>query len=804
MRKITDLIVKFRYVFLIIFILLACLCLYLQTKVNINDDIMKYLPKSSETKIGNDIMNKEFDKLSTSNLDVMFKGLTKKEKVKTFERLSKVKGVSSVRYDNTNEYNIGDYTLYKLSVDDYSDSKLAKNVYERVKDNFKVDAMSGSIYDENKPLLQLWIVFLAISCALVILIILSDSWFEPFLFLITIGIAVFINKGTNIMFSSVSSITNAIVAVLQLALSMDYSIMLSNRFKQEKEKNSNKTEAMKEALYQSFKAISSSSFTTIVGLLALVFMSFTIGKDLGFILAKGVLLSLISIFFCLPALLLFFDTFLKTTKKKSFKFKFNKKLSKFSYKNKHALTFTIIGLFLLAFLLKGSVQILYTDIQQDKVGQVFGSNNQIAIVYENSYSDKVNNYLPSLMDDENVSAILSYDMLLERKLSAEELTALASNFSSSIDIDESLVKLVYYMRFDGQIHDNLSISDLLKTINSNDYLSSYVKNNYSVDLSEIINSLDGVSLNDKLDVKTLSKLLNVDEKELNLLYLFYNANVNYNNEWLLTAEEIFTFIKDTVAENDYLMNFIPNEKRLSLLVSFNKVSNIKNIFVSDKYSRAVLNTTYKQEGKETYEFVKDINKKLGKEKGIYIVGVSPMAYEINKTFNSELNKITLITIIFIFIVVAFTFKDLIIPFVLVLMIQCAVYITMSYISITGGSVYFIAILIVQAILMGATIDYAIVFTSYYREGRLTKNVKDSILYAYNGSIRTIVSSASILIIVTLIVSNFATAIAAKICETVSQGTFCALLLVLLILPGVLATCDKLICRGEKYNNIDKK
>ena len=804
MRKITDFIVKFRYVLLIIFIILAGLCIYLQTKVNINDDIMEYLPKNSETKIGNDIMNDEFDKLSISNLDVMFKGLTKKEKIATFEKLSKVSGVSSVRYDNTSEFNIGDYTLYKISVDDYSDSKLAKNVYDRIKDNFKVEAMSGSIYDVNKPILQLWIVFLSISCALVILIILSDSWFEPFLFLISIGIAVFINKGTNIMFSSVSSITNAIVAVLQLALSMDYSIMLSNRFKQEKEKTDNKINAMKEALYQSFKAISSSSITTIVGLLALVFMSFTIGKDLGFILAKGVLLSLICIFFCLPALLLFFDTFLKTTKKKSFKFRFNRKLSKFSYKHKHTLTVIIIGLFLLAFLLKGSVQVLYTDIQQDKVGQVFGSNNQIAIVYENKYSDVVNNYLPSLIEDENVSAVLSYDMLLERKLSAEEFTALISNFSSSIDIDESLVKLVYYMKFDGKIHDNLSINDLLKTINSYTYLSSYVKNNYSMDLPNILSNFNGASLTDKLDVKTLSKYLNIDVEELNLLYLFYNANVYYNKDWVLTAEELFMFIKDTISENEYLTKFIPNEKRLSMLVSFNKVSNIKNIFVSDEYSRAVLNTTYKLEGKETYDFVKGLKKDIGKNDGVYIVGVSPMAYEINQTFNSELNKITLITIIFIFIVVAFTFKDLIIPFVLVLMIQCAVYITMSYISITGGSVYFIAILIVQAILMGATIDYAIVFTSYYREGRLTKNVKDSILYAYNGSIRTIVSSAAILIIVTLIVSNFATAIAAKICETISQGTLCSLLLVLLILPGVLATCDKLICRGEKYNRIDKK
>jgi predicted RND superfamily exporter protein len=174
-----------------------------------------------------------------------------------------------------------------------------------------------------------------------------------------------------------------------------------------------------------------------------------------------------------------------------------------------------------------------------------------------------------------------------------------------------------------------------------------------------------------------------------------------------------------------------------------------------------------------------------------------MAVEMSKTFNGELNRITILTMIFIFVVVAFTFKDLIIPFILVLIIQTAVYITMSVISITGGNVYFISLIIVQAILMGATIDYAIVYTSYYKELRKTMNIKDAIINSYNNSIHTIISSSSILIIVTLVVSNFASAIAAKICETISQGTLASTILILLVLPGTLAACDKIICRNNK-------
>ena len=122
---------------------------------------------------------------------------------------------------------------------------------------------------------------------------------------------------------------------------------------------------------------------------------------------------------------------------------------------------------------------------------------------------------------------------------------------------------------------------------------------------------------------------------------------------------------------------------------------------------------------------------------------------------------------------------------------------MGILSFTGEKVYFIAILIVQSILMGATIDYAILYTSYYLEHRKTMNIKEAIINSYNKAIHTILTSASILIIVTLIVGNFASAIAARICKTISQGTLCSAILILVLLPAVLAACDKIIMRKKK-------
>jgi len=185
---------------------------------------------------------------------------------------------------------------------------------------------------------------------------------------------------------------------------------------------------------------------------------------------------------------------------------------------------------------------------------------------------------------------------------------------------------------------------------------------------------------------------------------------------------------------------------------------------------------------------------------VFVIGNSPMALEMSKTFNDEMNFITVLTMISIFVVVAITFKSILIPIILVLIIQSAVWITMSILSLTGSSVYFIAIIIVQAILMGATIDYAILYTSYYLEHRKKKlDIKKALVESYNKSVPTIITSASVLVIVTYIVGSFdkqGSAIAAKICVTVSEGTLCAAIIILLILPALLASCDKIILRRK--------
>ncbi|MBQ7425106.1 MAG: MMPL family transporter, partial [Lachnospiraceae bacterium] len=177
----------------------------------------------------------------------------------------------------------------------------------------------------------------------------------------------------------------------------------------------------------------------------------------------------------------------------------------------------------------------------------------------------------------------------------------------------------------------------------------------------------------------------------------------------------------------------------------------------------------------------------------YLIGSTPMAVEMSKSFKSELNKITLITAIAIFIVVLVTFKNIMIPLILVLLIQCSVYITMFVMSVMGADMNYLALLIVQSLLMGATIDYAIVFTNFYIEKRLDRGKKEALISTYKASIRTILTSGMIMVFITWIMGYvFEDPSVGQICHIISIGVACALVMILFFLPAILAACDRVI------------
>ena len=317
MKKVVDFLTKKRLLIFIITIILAIGSGIAMLFVNINKDMTKYLPEDSQMKQGMDIMENEFVTTTTNEtFKIMFEDLESNDKQTIFEELSNYEGVENVLYDeNSADYNKENYTLYVIETKYQSISKTQELLDSIVKD-YKHDYKLYSYYNNSEDNLLDFLIPIAVVIVIIILFIMSTSLIEVLLILANIGIAIVLNMGTNIIFSSISDMTFSIAAVLQLVLSIDYSIILVNRYKQERINTDSPIEAMKKALYNAFKSITSSSLTTFVGLLALIFMSFTIGKDMGLVLAKGVLFSLICIFTLLPTLIIWSDKLLKITDKK--------------------------------------------------------------------------------------------------------------------------------------------------------------------------------------------------------------------------------------------------------------------------------------------------------------------------------------------------------------------------------------------------------------------------------------------------------------------------------------------------------
>ena len=765
LKKFTDFIVEKHKAVLIVIVLLAGLSAFLSSKVNINRDLTKYMPATSETAKGLNIMYDEFDSVLAMPLSVMVDDLSAEEKLEEKEYISKLEGVASITYDDSKEYNIDNHTLYELTIKGKSDSDNGKNVIEtlqkRYQEKNKVMKIRGEVANANAPVLPLWVVAIAVICALIILIIMADSYVEPVLYLVAIGLAVIINKGTNILLPSVSQITNSITAVLQLALSMDYSIMLATEYHRERIRGKNKIDAMKSALSRSFTAISSSSVTTIVGMLVLILMSFTIGRDLGIVLAKGVLLCLLSIFTALPALLLIFDKWIEKTSKIPFEPKLDF-LGNISFKIRRFAIPIFLVIMVGAYIGQSAVGNLYTNTDSEAIDSVFGPYNQTAIIYDLKDHDKVSDFCLKQEKDKKTTSVLCYNNTINEPLASNELLNKFASLGKKVEIDEEIIDSIYRLK--------------------------YAFDNNKLTTKQLIDILDDAAT--KEDAEKLFEKIAKSLKEYP------------KDSYKITIEEFVNFLYESVTSDERVKELIDETSiGQKLNTAKSSIDNVKKQLIGSKHGRAIVRTKLPSEGKETMDYIVNMKDELDKQKlssEVYMVGNSSMANEMSKSFGTESIIITIVTAIAIYIVVAISFKSWSIPLVLVLIIQTAVWITVSITGATDGSIYFLSLIIVQSLLMGATIDYAIMFTEQYVAARNNGlDVQSSVVRGYNKSIQAILTSAGVLTLVTAIVGNFASSTAAKICKSISDGTFFSTILILLLLPALIAACDRFIIRKKK-------
>lgn len=422
---------------------------------------------------------------------------------------------------------------------------------------------------------------------------------------------------------------------------------------------------------------------------------------------------------------------------------FTKKAARLADKLRFVSIFVLIALLVVGFLLKDKAGIEYFlyPVYDDKevIDSVFEEENPFVVMYPNSAEDKIATTAAAIAADKDVVSVTTYADTLGIMLGVDEAVELIST------------------RF----------PDLIGS----------VPPSMSAQITVIMQDL----------FKTYLGKEELDGTETVEMYGF----VSYVLGDMLTDDSVNNIVKTMILNDPEIKAQCESVKAM--------LDAAKAQLVGENYSRIMVATTLQKESDEAFAFVERLDGILKENMGeYYIMGNSYLAYEMRASYSDEVNLITLISIVLIFIVVALTFKSLIIPTVLVALIQCAVYLTLSFSYLAHLEFYYLAVIIVQAILMGATIDYAILFTNNYREKRKILDRADSLASAYSNSMHTILTSSSILFFVTLIIGLTAKDPSmVQVCLAIAIGSFFAVALCVIVLPGILAALDKPICYSAK-------
>ena len=723
--------------------------------VHVNTDMTKYLPDGSSMKAGVELMEAEVpDAVSTHTLRVMVSGLDDEERASLTDKLGELEGVAAVTHAAGDAaYNQDDKALYVVAMDyDYrsvEQHSLESAIADLVASTYPQATTLIADDDANSSDIPLQTLVLALSLLFLILLAMCPSVLESLLFLVTIGCAVGINLGSNIVMGEVSSVTMCIAALLQLVLSMDYSIILMNRYRQElalenapegadRPSADQRDSAMRRAVTGAFSAITSSSLTTFVGLLALVFMSFKIGADLGIVLAKGVICSLVCVFTILPALILGCDRAIRATAKPTLHpERAMAGLARFSMRARYVTCVAFALLFAVAYIAQANTGVSYTLAKEDPIAQIFPRTSTVVLVYSNDDEDAVAAHIDEIEGAQGVEAVNAWGNTLGRAYSASELQQVMKEYgdqASDLGMDSSTINIVYSLYASGEDIDSMSKLALLKL--------------YKADAPEDV---------------------------------------------CLTIPEFLGFVQEKLLPSKAFSTMADEKQKTAVDEMAAQIEDGEAKLRGEHASIMAVTFAGEAGSQEMFSFLDELDAWcVGNLKGEYhLVGDGPMAWEMSRGFHDELALITLLTAGAIYLVVALTFRNLLIPALLVLIVQCGVYLTVLATGLQGYSIYYLALLIVQCILMGATVDYGILFTSNYRHARARMGVAPALESAYVRSIHTVMTSGLIIVLVCGAIAMFGSdPTIGQICQTLSLGAACTIALILVFLPGILATLDR--------------
>jgi len=738
--------VELLFVFAIVYSLIC------MNKVKVNQDITSYLPAESETRVGLSTMEEEVTTYGSAK--IMLTNVTYDQAEEFVNSISGIKGIKEIAFDETSDHLRGTNALINVTVDGGNEDAISLLTMEQIENKLAgYDSyILTSIGSEEKNSESLnhdmnIILVLAVVIIVAVLIISTMAFAEIPVLLITFGVAALLNMGTNYLLGTISSVTKSIAVVLQLALAIDYAIILCDRYMEEHE-TLEPVEAVKVALSKAIPEISSSSLTTVSGMLAMMFMQFKLGFDMGLVLIKAILLSLISVFFLMPGIILIFSKWIDKSRHKCF-VPHVKFVGKFASATKYFFPPVFVVIIIMAF---------------------FSSSNCLYLYDTNSVESAKKN---------------------EAKIATEKI-------ESAFGSDNQLVVLV-------PAGDYESEAKALNKIEKLDYVSSALGL-----ANQKIN--DDYYLTDKITSRQFAELTNLDVEVVNVLYSAYAYNqeqygpmVTGIDDYEIPIIDLFLFLYDQYQQGYVSLDSEMDEYLTDL---YDTLHEAQLQLQGENYSRFVLNIEKPVEGEETYKAMDEIRAICGNyygQENVLMVGNSTSARDLQDSFATDNIVISVLTILFVVIILFFTFQSAGLPLLLVLTIQGSIWINFTVPSLQGQGVYFIAYLIVSAIQMGATIDYAIVISSRYMELKKEMPLKEAIGETIDKAFPTIFTSGTILTSAGFLIGNISSdATVAAIGIALGRGTLISILLVLFVLPQILILGDTIIEKTALTINLQRE
>lgn len=753
MMKLASFIVNKRKAFIALF---ALACIYSAVsipKVGVINDLTEYLPETTETRQGLDIMNAEFTTFGSAK--ILVSNITYQKALALSEELEEIPGISGVSfYDQQEEHGeeekLEDFykdasALFTITFEEEEDTEVSQQAIAQIRS--VLEGYSAYVYttvdkDDAAALkadMQV-IVVIVILIILVVLLFTSKTYMEIVIFLAVFGVAALLNMGTNYWFGEISFVTNAVGAVLQLALAIDYAIILFHRFMEEHETKET-IEAVTVALSKAIPEISSSSLTTVSGMIALMFMQFGIGLDLGSVLTKAIIISLLTVFLFMPALIVMFAKAIDRTVHPNF-------VPSINFWGKIVVKIRYIGM--PAFLVIVAAACIYSG----KCPYIYDVNS--------IESSKKNEFMASKERIQETFQVTNTMAIVIPKGDYEKEGKILKRLEAMDEVDTALGLA------------NVEVSD---------------DGNYI--------------LVDKLSPREFSEVAEVDLDLVRLLYQFYALEEKQYSAFMKNLEDYRISIIDMV---DFIYQQKENggiefDDELSEEIDdlYKAMCDARQQLEGQEYDRLVFTLKGPVEGEETFATIDRIrNLALEYYDKAYVVGDATSNYDLSTSFQRDNVIISVLTALFVGIILLFTFQSAGLPFLLVLTIQGSIWINFSMPYLTGSTMYFLSYLVVSSIQMGATIDYAIVITSRYLELRKSMDDrKKTVVEALNQSFPTIITSGTILTSAGFVIGCLTNnAVIASLGKVLGRGTLISIILVMTVLPQLLLLGDKLIDKTE--------